>query len=69
MRLCLTPFSSSGGPNGPTERAQTKYCLIEIDITVDGGGHVLLMTRCCCDVRSDLAGEARVSEWATRLVS
>ena len=27
--MCLT--SSSGGPNGPTERAQMKYCLMEID--------------------------------------
>ena len=35
------PFSSSGGPNGPTERAQIKSCEMEIDITVDGGGHVL----------------------------
>ena len=34
-------FSSSGVPNGPTERAQIKPCLMEIDITVDGGGHVL----------------------------
>ena len=39
--MCLAPFSPSGGPNGPTERAQIKYCLMEIDITVDGGGHVL----------------------------
>ena len=39
--MCLTPFSSSGGPNGPIERAQIKSCLIEIDITVDGGGHIL----------------------------
>ena len=38
--MCLTPFSS-GGPNGPTERAQIKSCFMEIDITVDGGGHVL----------------------------
>ena len=35
------PFSSSGGPNGPTERAQIKSCLMDIDITVGGGGHVL----------------------------
>ena len=39
--MCLTPFSSSGGPNGPTERARIKSCLMEVDITVDGGGHVL----------------------------
>ena len=39
--MCLNPFSSSGGPNGPTERAQIKSCEMEIDITVDGGGHVL----------------------------
>jgi len=25
--------------NGPTERAQIKYYLIEMDITVDGGRH------------------------------
>ena len=39
--MCLTPFSSLGGPNGPTERAQIKSCLMEIDITVGVGGHVL----------------------------
>ena len=39
--MCLTPFSSSGGPNGPTERARIKSCLMEVDVTVDGGGHVL----------------------------
>ena len=48
--MCLTPFSSLGGPNGPTERAQIKHCLMEIDITVDGGGHILRTTRCCCAV-------------------
>ena len=48
--MCLTPFSSSGGPNGPTERAQIEYCLMEIDVTVDGGGHILRTTRCCCAV-------------------
>ena len=37
-------------PNGPTERAQTKNCLMEFDITVDGGGHILRTTRCCCAV-------------------
>ena len=26
------PFSYSGGPNGPTERAQIKYGLMEIDL-------------------------------------
>ena len=36
----LDPFSSSGGPNGPTERAQIKSCFMEIEITVDGGGYV-----------------------------
>ena len=46
----LTPFSFSGGPNGPTERAQIKYCVMEIDITVDGSGHILRTTRCCCVV-------------------
>ena len=52
VRTCfgLTPFSSSGGPDGPTERAQVKYCLMEIDITVGGGGHILRTTRCCCAV-------------------
>ena len=66
----LTPFSFSGGPNGPTERAQIKYCVMEIDITVDGSGHILRTTRCCCavaarkvSVRSDLAGEAQDSGW------
>ena len=38
---CLTPFSSSGGPSGPTERAQIKSCLMEIDIAADGSGHIL----------------------------
>ena len=61
--MCWTPFSSSGGPNGPTERAQMKYCLMEIDITVVGGGHILRTTRCCCHVRTDLAGEAQDSGW------
>ena len=28
-------------PNGPTERAQIKSCLVDIDITTDGGGCVL----------------------------
>ena len=37
--MCLTP-SCSGGPNGPTERAHLKSCLMEIDITLDEGGHV-----------------------------
>ena len=37
---CWTYFCSSGGPNEPTERAQLKSCWIEIDVTVDGGGHV-----------------------------
>ena len=32
---------SSGGPNGPTKREQIKSCLMEIDITEDGGRHVL----------------------------
>ena len=41
-RTCVsTPFSSLGGPNGPTECAQIKFCLMEMDITVDGGGHLL----------------------------
>ena len=39
--MCWTPFSSSGGPNVPTDRAQITSCLMEIDIIVDGGGHVL----------------------------
>ena len=38
--MCLNPFSPSG-PIGPTERAQLKSCLMEVDITVDVGGHVL----------------------------
>ena len=48
--MCLAPFSSSAGPNGPTERAQIKYCLMEIDITVDGSGHILRTTRWYCAV-------------------
>ena len=48
-RTC-TPFSSSGGPNGLTERAQIKYCLMDIDLKVDGCGHILCTTRCCCAV-------------------
>ena len=41
-RTCVGPhFLPSGGPNGPTERAQITSCLMEIDITVYGGGHVL----------------------------
>ena len=35
--ICWAPFSSSGGPNGH----KIKSCLMEIDITVDGAGHVL----------------------------
>ena len=35
-RLRVGPdFSSVGGPSSPTERAQIKSCLKEIDITVD----------------------------------
>ena len=43
---------------------------MEIDITVDGRGHILRATRCCgalaslkVIVRSDLAAEAQDSEW------
>ena len=37
--MCLmTPLSSPGRPNGPTERAQIKSFFMEIGITVDGGG-------------------------------
>ena len=38
--MCWTPFFS-GGLNGQTARAQSKSCLMEMDITVDGGGHLL----------------------------
>ena len=31
MTLCLTPFSSFGGPNGPTERGHKMSCLMEMD--------------------------------------
>ena len=72
----LTPFSSAGGPNGPTERAQIKHCLMEIDITLDGGGPILRTTRCLAVpwhaqkviVRRDLAGEARGSGWTTNTI-
>ena len=39
--MCWTPISSSGGQNGPPERAKIKSCLMEMGITVDGGGHSL----------------------------
>ena len=66
--MCWTPFLS-GGLNGPTERAQIKSYLMEMDITVDGGGHLLrthtlLLCRGMCQkvvVRADLAGEAQDS--------
>ena len=68
--MCLAPFPCSGGQNGPIERAQIKCCLMEIDITVDGRGHILRATRCCgalaslkVIVRSDLAAEAQDSAW------
>ena len=47
-----TPFSSSGGPNASTERVPMKYYLMEMDVTVDGGGHLvrtnLLLCRSMC---------------------
>ena len=46
--MCLTPLSSSGGPNDSTERAQIKSYLMEIDITVDGGGDILDNTLLLC---------------------
>ena len=43
-------------PNSPTERAQMKSCLMDMDITVDGGGHLLrtntLLCRCICEMLS-----------------
>ena len=49
-----TPFLSLGELNGPTERPQNKVllsCLMEMDITVDGGIHIVrtntLLLRCC----------------------
>ena len=48
--MCLAPFSSSGGPNGPNERAQILYSFVEIDITIDGGEVILRTTRCGCAV-------------------
>ena len=48
-----TPFSSSGEPNASTERAPIKYCLMEMGIAVDGGGHLLrtnlLLCRSVCE--------------------
>ena len=46
--MCWTPVSSSGGPNGPTERPQIKTCLMQIDIAVDGGGHLLRTNMLLC---------------------
>ena len=75
--MCWTPFCSSGGPNGPTERAPIKYCLMEVDITADGGGHVLrtntlLLSRGMAYpeviVRCDLAGEAEDSGWTSNKI-
>ena len=48
-----TPFSSSGGPNASTERVPMKYQLMGMDVTVDGGGHLvrtnlLLLRRSMC---------------------
>ena len=74
-RTCVWPLflrqeDRTARPNGPTERAQIKCCSIGVDITaVDGGGHILRTTRCCCTVacangyRTDLAGEAQDSGW------
>ena len=44
-------------PNGPTERPQMKPCLMEIDITVEGGGHVLrtITLLLCCGTRKRLS--------------
>ena len=39
--MCWVPFSSLGGPNGPTKRAQIRSYFMEIYLTVDGGGHLL----------------------------
>ena len=41
-----TPLLCIGEPNGPTERAPKKSCLMEMDITaVEGGGHSLRTNR------------------------
>ena len=55
--MCRTPFRSSEGPNGPTERAQIKSYLMEMGITVDGGGHLLRtnMLLLCCGMRKKLS--------------
>ena len=72
MTCVGTRFSCSGGPDGPTERAQIKHCLMEMDITtVDGSGRLLrtntllLLCRGMCKRLSfaDLAGEAQDSGW------
>ena len=46
--MCWAPFSSVGRPNGRTERAQIKSGLMAMDITVDGGGHVLRTNTLLC---------------------
>ena len=73
----LTPFFSFGrtdrsertGTYGPNERAQIWPRWMEVDTTVDGGGHqmrtnILLVCHVqMVNVRIGLAGEAQDSTW------
>ena len=68
--MCWIPFSSLRGPNGRTEQAQIKSCLMEMGITFDGGGNLLRTQHAVvsCHVqkvigRTDLAGGAQDSGW------
>ena len=42
--LSYTAFCPNLAYNGN----RREYCMMEIDVTVDGGGHILFTTRCCC---------------------
>ena len=46
---CVLPFFFVRRTERP-DRTDTNKALMEIDITVDGGGHILRTTRCCCAV-------------------
>ena len=46
--MCWVPFSSLGGPNGPTKRAQIRSYFMEIYLTVDGGGRLLRTNTLLC---------------------
>ena len=61
--MCCTvaPFSCFGGPNGPTEREQPAYYLMQMDTTEDGYGHQFAVACAKNTVRADSAGQTQDS--------